>query len=268
VYEPPITHVKNRHVFDPAVVAEAVAPVDLILSLNPWHDNLIDDLLVRLAPSRSVGYYNAFDFHIPTDLDKHYIDLAFDLPRHLDDSLKVEAFAGPPEFLQQYDEAVDLLRSVIPQGQRILAVHAETKPDKMWPAERFSCVLDWLLDRDRNLVVLEVGLSDVGIRYGQHSARVLRCHNLQLPLAMALVGTADFFIGVDSCMLHAADMFRVPGVGLFGASDPRRFGFRFSRHRHVYGNGEMGSINVASVIEAVASLEEELIRGEQRVAEV
>jgi hypothetical protein len=49
-------------------------------------------------------------------------------------------------------------------------------------------------------------------------------------------------------MLHAADLFRVPGIGLFGPSDPQEFGFRFTRGLHLRGRGTMERIAVSDVI--------------------
>jgi ADP-heptose:LPS heptosyltransferase len=184
------------------------------------------------------------------------MDQAFDLPRVLDDTLPIEDFAGPPELLDEAQRVASRLRSVIPRDCRLLALHAETKPAKMWPAERFSAVLDWLLHRDPSVVVAELGWQDVGLDYGRHEHRVVRCRSLPLPLAMAFVGTADLFLGVDSCFLHAADLYRVPGVGLFGPSRSHEFGFRFAPHRHVDGNGRMDAIQVEPVIEAIEALEE------------
>jgi ADP-heptose:LPS heptosyltransferase len=77
-------------------------------------------------------------------------------------------------------------------------------------------------------------------------------------VALALTQRGDFFIGVDSCYLHAADQCRVPRVGLFGPTSSFEFGFRFAPHRHVSGGSRMDSITVQDVISAVQSLEDEL----------
>jgi len=55
-------------------------------------------------------------------------------------------------------------------------------------------------------------------------------------------------------MLHAADLYRVPGVGLFGPTDPREFGFRFNTSVHLTGGPFMEDIPVESVADALDSL--------------
>jgi ADP-heptose:LPS heptosyltransferase len=67
------------------------------------------------------------------------------------------------------------------------------------------------------------------------------------------VRSADAFLGVDSCMLHAADLFRVPSVGLFGPTRPSEFGLRFARHRIADGRGSMAALTPDV---AAASLDE------------
>jgi ADP-heptose:LPS heptosyltransferase len=83
---------------------------------------------------------------------------------------------------------------------------------------------------------------------------VLSLPGLPLSYAMALVAASDLFLGVDSCMLHAADFHRVPGVGLFGPTSPRRWGFRFGPHRHVAVAGAIDQIGTAEVLAALESL--------------
>lgn len=258
VYEPRIEFDGSRPRFDPTAVMDEVGPTDLFLSLNPWHSRDMDRLLELLAPGASVGFDEAFSVTLGLDFDKHSADLAFDVPRCVDPSLVIERFAGPPRL---EDESVRLaaeLRSLVTEGYRVLIVHAETKPAKMWPIDRWGVVLEWFLARHPDTVVLDVGLGDVGLDRMSCGDRVIPCAGLPLSVAVALLEWGDFFIGVDSCFLHAADLFRVPGVGLFGPTSSREFGFRFGAHRHVNGRPSMHSITVDDVIEAVRSLEDEL----------
>jgi hypothetical protein len=67
----------------------------------------------------------------------------------------------------------------------------------MWGASRFRQDLDKFLARYPEFIALD----------------------LPLPVAMAVIRDSDLFLGVDSCMLHAADFFRLPGKSAF--SDPQ-----------------------------------------------
>ncbi|MFJ3714312.1 glycosyltransferase family 9 protein [Streptomyces sp. NPDC090057] len=244
----------DGHVFDPRAVVAEIGPVDLLMSLNPWHSQRVDQLLEDMAPQWSIGYHDAFDCRIETKPGQHNVDGNFAVPRIVDDRLRVEDFAHPPDLLDGPARFAEHMRSAIPTGYRVLAVHAETKPPKMWDTGRFSEALTTVLGEHPDLVVLEFGVRDVGLHYGCHSHRVVPCRSLSLAASMALLGTADLFIGVDSCFLHAADLFRIPGVGLFGPSRPDGFGFRFAPHRHVYGEGSMDSITVGAVVSAFEAL--------------
>jgi ADP-heptose:LPS heptosyltransferase len=70
---------------------------------------------------------------------------------------------------------------------------------------------------------------------------------------MGLVATADLFVGIDSSMLHAADLARVPGVGLFGPTRAVEWGFRFAPHRHI-DMSTMADITVQSALDAMEEL--------------
>jgi hypothetical protein len=254
VHEPDLDFRSLDERFDPAAVARDVGPCDLFLSLNPWHARSMDRLRDLFSPARSIGYHRSFDVSLPLDFSKHNIDLAFDLPRAIDPSLKVEDFAEPPSMEETSVLVASQIRAAVPPGRRIAIVHAETKADKVWPPDRFAAVLDWLLERHSDFVALDIGLEDMGLSRGRHADRVVPCAGLPLSVAIALVQYADLFIGIDSCFLHAADLYRVPGVGLFGPTDAHEFGFRFAPHRHVSGEGSMMGIGVDEVICATGDL--------------
>jgi ADP-heptose:LPS heptosyltransferase len=66
---------------------------------------------------------------------------------------------------------------------------------------------------------------------------------------------ADLFLGVDSLFLHAADLFRVPSVGLFGPTACEEWGFRVTpTWRHISGHGSMDTIQREAVLDALLSI--------------
>src|SRR4029077_19855198 len=86
--------------------------------------------------------------------------------------------------------------------------------------------------------------------------RLLSLDGLPLANALALATLSDMFLGVDSCMLHMADVSRVPGVGLFGPApdDPlgaQEVGFRLADHLHISGEGSMTDVKVPDVLNAL-----------------
>jgi ADP-heptose:LPS heptosyltransferase len=124
----------------------------------------------------------------------------------------------------------------------------------MWPVEKFIALLDAFLARHEDFVVFVLGGTDLHLDRGRCGDRVIPCCHLPIGVSLALVGLCDVFIGVDSCMLHAADLCRVPGVGLFGPTDPVEFGYRFGRGIHVRGGPFMEDIEEDAVLEALESV--------------
>jgi hypothetical protein len=239
--------------FDSEAVARKVGACDLLLSIIPGYFSAMGSLIERLSPVRSVGFDYGFNVTLPLDFNRHASELAFDIPRYLDPLLKIEDFATPV-FAPRYERQARELREIVPPELRILAIHAETKPNKMWPPSQFTTLLQLFLDRHPNFVVFVVGTKNLSLEGGRHDDRIISCFGLPLPAVFCLVGLCDLFLGVDSCMLHAADLYQVPGVGLFGPTSHIHWGFRFSRSRHVRGDGTMESIEVEEVLEALESL--------------
>jgi ADP-heptose:LPS heptosyltransferase len=243
--------------FDADELARRVGQCDLLLSLNPWHDVPTRRLLELLRPDWSVGYHPDFDEAIDLDFSRHNADLGFDLVNRLDPDLCIEDFAAPPALDPRAAAWVDELLCRLPEGHRLIVLHGETKADKMWPCERFVQVLEHVLERTPESWVIDIAHDRAPHDAGSLGNRVIPAAGLPMNHALAVVARARFFLGVDSCFLHAADLFRAPGVALFGPTDPHEFGFRFARRRHVKGP-TMHDIEVEPVIRAVDELLGEL----------
>jgi hypothetical protein len=94
--------------------------------------------------------------------------------------LRVEDFAGPLEFSGAAARAAErFVFDHIEPGERVLFLHPETQEDKMWHPEGFAWVLEHFLDAHPQFIMKR----------------------------------ADLYLGVDSCFLHAADLFRLTGCG-------------------------------------------------------
>jgi ADP-heptose:LPS heptosyltransferase len=223
----------GRRRFDAEAVAAAVRRCDLLISLNPWHSNSVDRLLTRLRPRFSLGFFGAFAASLPLDYRKHSAELTFDVARFLRPALRLDDFASPLRLPPGARRWAGSVRGHIPRGLKVLAVHAETKREKVWSVRHMRRVIDEFLECHEEFVAFEVGEKPLQRNGLRHHERFIESHGLPLPLALGLVAEADLFLGVDSCMLHAADLFRVPGVGLFGPTSSREWGFRFAPHRHV-----------------------------------
>jgi ADP-heptose:LPS heptosyltransferase len=136
---------------------------------------------------------------------------------------------------------------------RILFLHPETLPGKTWSPGRFAWVIKrFLAERPEYMVIVS---SLVPADFDGHEGRVIQT-DTHLEFALALMRHADLFLGIDSCFLHAADMFRIPGVALFGPTKPRQWGFRLSPcARHVAGES-MDKIRPEPVLDALLELAE------------
>lgn len=239
-------------------LAAEIGPVDLFINAVPWDvpsNVFVRPLRQRLGPTTSIGFPtgDSYDVVIPRDVP-HSADLTFKLARLFDPSARIETYARPVPIPPAAQEQVGAVRAALPAGVKVLAVHADTTwAKKRWPVTRFVDLLDRFLARHRDFVAWVVGMGDEDLDVGRERDRVFSYLGLPLDVAMGMVSGADLFVGVDSCMLHAADLARVPGVGLYSPTQPAVWGFRFAPHRHVYGS-TMADITVDEVLEAMEGL--------------
>ena len=238
-------------------LASEIGAVDVFIDTLPWSalaEVLMRPLLQRVAPTASIGFPpDIYDIVVPTE-DCHSADLTFKLARLFDPSLRIESFAHPVPLRPPVQQQARSIRAGVPAGVRVLVVHADTESaEKRWPVTRFIALLDEFLSRHDDFVVWVVGMGHEELNVGSQRDRVFPHLGLPLDLTVGLVAQADLFVGIDSSMLHAADLARVPGVGLFGPTRSATWGFRFGPHRHVDRN-TMADITVEDVLGAMEDL--------------
>jgi hypothetical protein len=244
------TEAGSRH-FDAASAANLCGPCDVLISLNPWHSSSVDRLIDYLRPEMSIGFFKEFSKHVPLDFGVHNCVAAFSVPKRINRSLTIEHFASGPSLSEAAMQFATTMREMV--GVReLVVVHADTAAEKMWAPARLECSLLELLRRREKLHVFLVGIRNPGVEIGHK--RIHATYGIPFTSALALVSVADAFLGIDSCFLHAADLFRIPGVGLFGPTSSREFGFYFSPHYHLQGDGHLEEIwpmEVADAVEAI-----------------
>ncbi len=245
---------KAQRLFNSIAVAKRVGRCDLLLSLNPWTSPSLRRLLELLSPDLSVGLLPPFEVLVPRNPVQHMVDSTFRVAAYLDASLRPEEFAIPPRVPARVRPRIrEFLRSAA-RGKRIMAIHNETKLEKVWPRERLSLLISQFLERHPDFVVFILDIAKPRLQVTKFRDRIIHSPGLPLPYAFALLRESDLFLGVDSCMLHAADLSRVAGVGLFGPTDPRRWGFRFAEHRHIRDRRGLQHISASRVLQALESL--------------
>ena len=240
--------------FDADAVAAETGNCDVFLSLVPWQSESLTRLVEKLSPQLSVGFISNYDIRMPLNFDQHTSELAFDLVRLFDARSRLQDFTAPPCYPNEARAEARKLREQLNPGLKALAVHADTGQKKMWDGVKLMQTLDTFLGLHREFTVLLVGGRPQSLDCGLFGDRVIPCYGLPLPVSMALVTGADFFLGIDSCMLHAADFAGVPSVGLFGPTSAAEFGFLVGPHIAIQAPHTMAEIEAPDVADALESL--------------
>lgn len=240
--------------FDADAVAAETGNCDLFLSLVPWHSESLTRLVEKLRPQLSVGFIADYDIRLPLNFDQHTSELPFDIVRLFDARSRLQDFTAPPCYPTEARAEARKLREQMSPGAKALVVHADTGQKKMWDGSKLMQTLDTFLGLHPDFTVLLVGGRPQSLDCGLYGDRVVPCYGLPLPVSMALVTEADFFLGIDSCMLHAADFAGVPSVGLFGPTSAAEFGFLVGPHIAIQAPHTMSEIETSDVTGALESL--------------
>jgi len=253
---PMTVDVDGRRTFDAALSAELLGPVTCLISLVPWHSTSVRELIAAVAPARSVGLHGDFTWDVPVDSSMHAADRSFKVVRLINRRARLEDYTAPLDLPASSSSLARRVRDALGAERRLFTVHAEAStPEKRWDTARLEEALRRLLDEDPSLFVIVVSHRAPCVDVEKLGPSALSVNEVSLAMFLALIAESDIFLGVDSVGLHAADLWRVPAVGLFGPTDPVEFGFRFSERNCILnGNGDMANIHVDAVIDAFKSV--------------
>lgn len=114
----------------------------------------------------------------------------------------------------------------ISAGPLILIHAGPTWPVKQWPDASWAGLVSALKSRGfENIFQLGVGAGSYANLGAADAGGVVGAASLvgklSLEESLALISAADLFVGIDSGLLHAATSFRVPAVGIWGATSPQ-----------------------------------------------
>jgi len=234
--------------FNATNTAREVGSCDLFLAPVPWMSDSLAELIALLRPQHSVGFFPNYNTELRLDYGKHSSELAFDFARLLRPRLSFENFSQPPILPQRALKTADKIVATIPPEMRILAVHNETLPAKQWDIQSLATVLDVFLAEHTDFLAFVMTTNENSFPSCQHADRIVPVYGLPCAVALAVASQVDLFLGVDSCMLHVADFYRIPSVGLFGPTNPIEFGFRLAPHWHVHVGEKMTDISAQGVL--------------------
>jgi len=220
--------------------------------LTEWDSVDIAALRDVLAPRISIGPFAGYT-HQLTREPVHAIDRPFSCPRLFEPEIDPASYSTPPLMGAPGSILAKQLRRAMGPDQHLLTVHTDTKARKMWSARKFLETIEGFLDCRPDFIAVIVGQRHgMCLPESKHANRIFDFCRIPLGLTFSVVQNSSLFLGIDSCMLHVSDLARVPGVGLFGPTSPKVWGFRFARHVHLMGVD--GDLDSSSVVNALLSM--------------
>ncbi|HVI48708.1 MAG TPA: glycosyltransferase family 9 protein [Chitinophaga sp.] len=233
---------------------------DFFIDINPWHvaDNLNEFItLIKSVGINSIGYFDFYAEHISPDYRINSFDNVFRIACHINQQEAIDQYAYPPKVRKNIEEFTRGIRNYFPEDFILLGLHDETKPYKMWQAGKFELLINELQSRYSNLGILILSRStSIDMENIYDGGRVLYFEDpLSIQVMTGFVSAIDYFIGIDSMFLHLADMYKVPSIGLFGPTNYREWGFRFTEGKEIISpTGKMEDIPLELVLHEMIQL--------------
>lgn len=227
--------------------------VDLFISACTWHSKPIFDFMQSIAPAKTIGFFPEFNYHV--SYTGHSFDEYFFFAKLFSEDQKIESHASPPTLSKKNQATLANLKLIKDFGHKILVVHTDTKKRKMLRSDTLLKAVDLFLTNKKDYLAILVGLRhSLRLDQANNTERIIDFCRLPLELTFGIVGQSDLFLGIDSSMLHVADLYRVPGVAVFGPTAQNEWGFKFSRHVHI-SSPELDTVSELEILQALLHIE-------------
>lgn len=232
----------------------ALRRCDLALFLSPWVGGQLARLVESLEDAVSVGPSIFCDLKVQSNGRPHAADVGFWVAQAVVGDIALEDFSAPLKIPARSRRKASEFRRGMRGARKMLVLHPETHARKRWSYSSLRETVGCFLREHPDYCVRVVGQGSVAPDRWAGIRGLAECRGLSLEESFALVSQADLFLGMDSCMLHVADLFRVPSVGLFGPTPAWRWGFRFSPGIAVQGRDRMADIRADDVAPLLSEL--------------
>ena len=253
--------VSNQRInFEVNYAYKQIKHVDIVISLLTDKSESLEQLIELWKPKWTAGMFGSHDFVLKCYKDLNMFCACFELMKLIDSSIVITDFAYPIIIPKPALHTAKLfLNHIIRNNTKILCIHMETKPEKMWSKNSWQQLLNQVLVTLPNYKILIIGLKEDS-SIDKDDKNIISFFGFNLALIAAMLTCADIFIGVDSCMLHLADLAKIPSIGLFGPTDPKRFGCYFTNGRNIHSANKMMDMKVADVLQELALLSDSFQR--------
>lgn len=197
--------------------------------LVPYWSPFLETLKEEVAAPVSIGVAGSRCDQTVGRVGQHYADLIFEVASALGEKRSIERFASRPFLMaEQNERRAARIRSAF-DGHRLLIVHTvSSERRKCLSATAATEIVSRFLEEHADFMALIVDPIDTGLAARLGGDRAFCVPYYSVATVAAVIARADFFLGIDSCFLHASDLLRVPSVGIFGPTEPSNWGFRFS----------------------------------------
>ncbi len=219
------------HRFDPDSPTDITPPYEWFISLAHWFSADILQLRERCRARSSAGLFPHFDLRPQfehTQQAVHEIDRIFAVAAAFNYTTSPDEWTYALPLPSRSMAFATALAATLPVGNVLLAVHAETRPEKIWPLDRLDAALTTVMEKRPDVSPVILNTPPEQLPRTARNPAALFAGRPPVADAMAVTAICDCFLGIDSCMLHVADLYQRPGVALFGPTDPAQYGYRLA----------------------------------------
>jgi ADP-heptose:LPS heptosyltransferase len=179
---------------------------------------------------KSISFIDRVAEEIPNEHFDFIFNLKYELLPHFSiqqayaKQVKINEYKESPPIIILTDSEKRGAKNILSEcgirlGDLIVSIHAGRKDDfvRKWNKSKWNRVIKYVTKRyNAKTLILGDGNED------KLSGGIDLRGKLDLRESMAVIANSHMFIGIDSFLIHIANAFKIPAIGLFGAIDPNK----------------------------------------------
>lgn len=219
-----------RSCFEPSEYGEILnTKYTYLIDLNPYFNENTKKIHEAIAYEYTIGFSKLCYGRLYPNPSLHSVDSMFEIARLFSPGVSINKYTDRLFVSSKCGDVMAKISGLI-KGGVMAVVHNETGLSKMVPLVEWNKLVGELCSKFPEITFIEVGRKVNTFRSQQEPSNYLKVDNLNLETCVAIVASADYFIGVDSVFFHIADIMRLKIFGIFITTSVVEWGARFSEY--------------------------------------
>lgn len=213
----------NQHILT------CIEETDIVVIYSTW--DIVNQLGIKpfLKDKIVFGYFSEYCTNLIEYDHRNMIDQYFSVVMFFNKAIDVNRYSYPLVLPDSSKVNASALYSAFSPGTLLIGIHTHTREEKMVSADYFVEVIKIVKEIYPQSILIVVDPVDTELSVMLDKNTFVNLQGLDISIVMQFFQYISLLICIDSCILHAADLIKLPIISFFPATSVNNWGPKYSR---------------------------------------